>query len=304
MLDAQKAPEHRKVLRAAHARAVRALKRKERKDAHLYSRQESADILGVNLTEFRRLEERGFLEPQYFDSTNRRAYYELPYLVKKKGERVRFVESNRLRRPKKIAEEVANEKVSHPPRIHLAYRGTHAARAFEGFKLGLGLAEIVIKYAIPPDIVEHLFVVWSRLHKVIVLTEEEIKRIEASGIEGTWPVSGGAELVDNLILTMRAHEPCKRCKGKHRQPRTICAPCVVEIQEKMLEQSQEGREEDFSGVLDQAVETMRVVTQAVAPEPARSRSQPQSRRSKGPKPAVLEPSELSSLHDDPREPSP
>jgi len=166
------------------------------------TRSELAKLLGVSYTQARRLELTGAIAKRKTGKKKESLFLE--------SEARELLHKKELRQASRLGP--ASEPIA----------GSVAARAFVAFDRGKSQADVVIDEQLSPTIVRALFLEWSDMRGIFLLTRAQVHEIEKLGLDGSYPIEDGAHFVRNLREVAEQMDVCVGCK---KAPRRICLAC-------------------------------------------------------------------------------
>lgn len=170
-------------------------------------RQETADILGVSVSEVRRLERTGKLRPK---ERNPQGVWLFDL--------EEVTEMARARRP-----------VGPIPRKSLeAYTPEEAGKVFTALAAGKSLVECVLECKMMPRTIEVIAADYARLTGGMFICKETMDAINVLSLEGTFPLKSERDLLD--VMKTASEDTCKKCNSRSR---VFCKPCAHKLAERV-----------------------------------------------------------------------
>ncbi len=174
-----------------------------------FRRQQVADVLGVSVSEVRRLERTGAIRPK-----------------KRNPQGVWLFDQAEVRA---VAE--ARRPASGLTRKPLEPYTTEQAKAvFVALDAGKTLIQCVLECDLMPRIVETIALDYARLSGAMFIRKETMDTINGLALEGSFPLKGDEELLE--MLQAAAEESCRACSSR---PRSLCKPCALKLSVKARE---------------------------------------------------------------------
>lgn len=172
----------------------------------LIKRQEVADILGVTVSEVRRLERTGGIRP-----------------TRRNPQGVWLFDSVEIRRIADTRKPTSLTRKSADP-----YTPDEAGIVFIALNAGKTLVECVLECKLMPRTVEIIAADYARLSGGMYLRKETMDVINGLALEGTFPLKGEPDLLD--VLKAASADTCKGCDTRAR---VFCKPCALKLSQKV-----------------------------------------------------------------------